>query len=106
MSIDPSEAASSLQDIATVERRTREAAFYGGSSTIFILWGVLVACGYGLMEFFPRSAGIIWLAITAVGCAATALIIALRHRARPRETRDWRFIWAMVALAAFGAAWA
>ena len=45
MTIDPSEAANSLQDIATVERRTREAVFYAGSSTIFIMWGMLVACG-------------------------------------------------------------
>jgi hypothetical protein len=105
MTIDPSEAAASLQDVATVERRTREAVFYAGSSTIFIMWGVLVACGYGLTEFYPRSAGIVWLAIIATGCAATALIIALRSRACPGETRDWRLIWALVALAAFGAVW-
>ena len=105
MTIDPSEAASSLQDIATVERRTREAVFYAGSSTIFIMWGVLIAFGYGLAEFYPRSARIIWLAIPAFGCVATALIIALRRRARPCDTPDWRLVWGMVALAAFGAAW-
>ena len=26
-------------------------------------------------------------------------------RARPRDTRDWRLIWAIVALAIFGSAW-
>ncbi len=105
MTIDPSEAATSLQDIAAVERRTREAVFYAGSSAIFILWGVLVVCGYGATEFYPRSARMIWLTVTAVGCAATALIVAVRTRGRPAATRDWRIIWAMVALAAFGAAW-
>jgi hypothetical protein len=105
MTIDPNEAATSLQDIATVERRTRAVVFYAGSSTIFIVWGVLVACGYGFTEIFPRSVGTIWLAISALGCAATALIVALRMRARPREGRDWRIIWAMLALAIFGAAW-
>jgi hypothetical protein len=105
MTIDQSEAASSLQDIAIIERRTREAVFYSGSSAIFIMWGILVACGYGLTEFYPRSAGIIWLVITAVGCAAAALIVALRMRARPGEARDWRVIWAMIALTSFGAAW-
>jgi len=105
MSIDPSEAATSLHDIATVERRTREAVFYAGSSTIFVMWGVLVACGYGLTEFYPRSAGIIWLAVSAVGCAATAAIIALRMRSRPCEARDWRLIWALLALVVYGAAW-
>ena len=58
MTIDPSDAATSLQDIAAVERRTREAVFYAGSSTIFIMWGALVACGYGLSELYPRSASI------------------------------------------------
>src|SRR5712672_202150 len=105
MTIDPTEAATSLHDIATVERRTREAVFYSGSSAIFIMWGVLVACGYGLTELYPRSAGIAWLAVVAAGCAATAAIIAIRMRARGRETRDWRIIWAILALAIYGAAW-
>jgi len=104
MTIDPNEATTSLQDIATVERRTREAMFYGGSSAIFIMWGVLVACGYGLTELYPRP-GIIWLGVSAAGCVATAVIIALRMRARPSEARDWRIVWAMLALAVFGAAW-
>jgi hypothetical protein len=105
MTIDPSEAATSLEEIATVERRTREAVFYARSSAMFMMWGVLVAGGYGFTELYPRSARLIWLAVTAVGCAATAAIIAVRMRTRPRATRDWRLIWAMVALAAFGAAW-
>ena len=48
MSIDPREATASLNDIADVERRTRQAIFYFGSSTIFVMWGLLVACGYAL----------------------------------------------------------
>lgn len=105
MTIDPSEAATSLNDIATVERRTREAVFYAGSSAIFMMWGILVAFGYGLMELYPKSAGIIWLVVTAVGGVATALIIALRVKARQSEARDWRVIWALIALIAFGTAW-
>src|SRR5215475_15038693 len=98
MTIDP--------DIALVEQRTREALLYSGSRTIFVMWGILVAIGYGLSEFYPRSAWIIWLAITPVGCVATALIIALRSRARsPRVTRDWRLIWALAAFAAYGVVW-
>src|SRR5262249_51373210 len=105
MTIDPSEAATSLQDIAAVERRTREALFYAGSSAIFITWGALVACGYILAELYPRSARISWLAIVATGCAATAAIIAWRARARGSAVRDWRLIWAMLALAIYGAGW-
>jgi len=105
MTIDPNEAATSLKDIAIVERRTREAMFYGGSSQIFIMWGILVAGGYGVTELYRHSAWIIWLAIVAAGCAATALIVAIRRRACQEETRDWRIIWAMAVLAAFGAVW-
>ncbi len=105
MTIDPSEAATSLRHIAAVEQRTREAVFYAGSSAVFIVWGILVACGYCLAELFPRSASTTWLAVSAIGGAATVLIVAVRMRARPRETHDWRIVWAMVALTVYGATW-
>jgi hypothetical protein len=105
MTIDPSEAAASLRHIATVEQRTREAVFYGGSGLIFIVWGLLVACGYAVTELYPKSASTAWLVVSAVGCAATALVVALRTRARPHESRDWRLVWAMVALSVYGATW-
>src|SRR5262249_3929143 len=105
MTIDPNEAAASLHDIATVERRTREAALYARSGSLFLLWGVLVACGQAGARSYPRPAGIIWLVVSAVGCAGTVLIVAVRMQACPREVRDWRLIWAMLALVAYGAAW-
>jgi hypothetical protein len=103
--MDPGEAAASLRHIETVEQRTREAVFYAGCSAIFIIWGLLVACGYGLAEFYPRLAGITWLAVTAAGCAATALVIAVRTRARLRAAGAWRLARAMLAMCIFGAAW-
>ena len=105
MTVESREALASLQDIAEVERRTREALCYSGSSTIFILWGVLVACGYGVTAWQPGWARTAWLAISVLGCAATALIVAARMRTRPREARDWRIISALIALMIFGAAW-
>ena len=106
MSINAREAAASLNDIADVERRTRQAFFYFGSSTIFVVWGVLVACGYGIAEWYPRSARTSWLAVSLVGCAATVAIIAFRAPARGFGTRDWRLVWAAVVLIAYGAGWA
>jgi len=105
MTVESREALASLQDIAQVEKRTREAMFYSGCSSIFILWGVLVACGYGLTFWHPGWARTGWLAISILGCAATALIVAMRLRARPREARDWRIIAAMVTLMVYGAGW-
>jgi hypothetical protein len=103
--IGPGEAATSLQDIASVEQRTRAALFYAGSSVIFILWGVLVAAGYGLTELYPRSARMIWPAISAAGCAATVAIVWQRMRARPRAAHDWRLSFAIVALTIFAGVW-
>src|SRR5262249_60895360 len=103
MTIDPRDAAASLQHVAAVEQRTREAMFYAGSSVIFILWGLLVACGYGLTELAPRSAGITWLLVSAAGCAGTPLLTALR--ARSRENRACRPVGAMVSRGIFGSAW-
>ena len=78
MPLESREALASLQDIAEVEKRTREALVYSGSSAIFILWGVLVACGYAASTWRPEAARTIWLTVSAVGCAATALIVASR----------------------------
>jgi hypothetical protein len=103
MSIDSREAAASLNDIADVERRTRQALFYFGSSTIFIMWGLLVAAGYGIEAWHPRAARTSWLVVTLAGCVLTVLIIALRARSAPR--RDWRLLWAVVAFIAFGSLW-
>jgi len=105
MTIEPSEAAASLHDVATVERRTHEAVLYAGSSMIFIMWGLLVAGGHAAMALYPRAAMVTWLAVSVVGCAATVLIVALRRHARRGEARNWRLIWALLVLAAFGAIW-
>src|SRR5437763_3016730 len=105
MPLESREALASLQDIAEVEKRTREALVYSGSSAIFILWGVLVACGYAASTWRPEAARTIWLTVSAVGCAATALIVASRLRTRPRAAHDWRIIAAMVALMIYGAGW-
>lgn len=103
MAIDPTEAASSLKDIAAVEQRAHEAIFYAGSSAIFIMWGLLVACGYGVAELYPLRAMMSWPAITLLGCLGTFLIVVAR--ADTREVRDLRLIWAMAAMAAYGAVW-
>ena len=105
MTINPSEAATSLQEIAAVEQRTREAAYYGGVGLIFVMWGVLIACGYAIGWYAPRTAGPSWLGINALGCLLTAAIVGWRLRQRSREARNWRLVWAMLVVAVFGAVW-
>ena len=105
MTIEPGEAASTLRDIAAVERRTREAAYYGGTGLIFVMWGVLIACGYAIGWFAPKTAGTSWLGINALGCLLTAAIVGGRLGKRSREASNWRLVGAMLAVAVYGAVW-
>jgi hypothetical protein len=105
MTIDPNDAASSLGDIAAVERRTRAAVYYAASGTYFMLWGVLSALGYVLTFFAPNSTRLIWLSVMAAGFAAM-LALVLQRRRRGRPGRDWRYYLALVVLVAFGALFA
>ena len=82
MTIDRDEAATSLNDIADIQRRTREAMFYGGASPILILWGVLLAVGHvstWLLDHRPPT-GWVWLGIDFFGFVATFAILFIRHR--------------------------
>jgi hypothetical protein len=105
MTINPNDAAASLQEIAAVEHRTRQAFFYAGSSAIFIMWGVLIACGYAVGWYAPETAGTSWLGINALGCILTAAIVGWRFRERSREARTWRLVWAMLVVMVFGEVW-
>jgi len=105
MTIDPKEAAASLDDIAATERRTREAMFYAGSSDILILWGVLSLIGNLLNWFRPAWSGYGWLMIDAVGAAGTFAI--LRNRIPRSKRRAVAIRWGATYLAflLFGAVW-
>ncbi len=104
MSIDPRDAAAALSDIAAVERRTREAVIYAGSSPMLMLWGVLCAVGYSFQYLNPLEARPAWIAIAAIGIAATAAI--RRWRRRPLlggAELGLRLFYAQLALLGFGA---
>lgn len=84
MTIDPNEAAASLSDVATIERRTRETLVYARSSASLILWGLLVGAGYVISFLDPELHHAHWIAIAAAGFTGSFLI----HRRR--STRDSR----------------
>jgi hypothetical protein len=101
MTIDPNEAASALGDVANVERRTREALYYGGASSILILWGVAWTIGHGITFFAPAIANAAWTLINIVGTAASLLIGYTRSHRRSRPW-DWRLGGAFVVMVVFG----
>lgn len=105
MAIDPEDAAMSLTDVERIERRTRAALYYGGSSAFLIMWGVLTTIGHVVQHFDPADAILSWSIVTAVGLAGGFSIAWRRRLARPQHARDWRLLYAQLVLVAYGLLW-
>lgn len=85
MIVNPSEAAATLEAIASVEERTRERLGYERTSATIIFWGVLFAAGYLFTYFQPRRANIGWIVVSIVNLAGTFII--QRRRDDPPQAR-------------------
>jgi hypothetical protein len=101
-SIDPQEAASALSDIDSIARRVRHSTMYRLSSLLTILWGALVFAGNIASFLVPRSAGLIWLGVYAVGIAGSFAISAAGYSRNRVRTVDIRTLLAYLLLIAFG----
>jgi hypothetical protein len=101
-SIDPQEAASALSDIDVISRRVRQSTMYRLSSLLTIFWGVLVFAANIASFLWPRSAGLIWLGIYAVGIAGSFVISAAGYSRNRVRTVDVRMLLAYLLLIAFG----
>jgi hypothetical protein len=105
MTVDRDDAAASLREIASVERRTREALVYAASSSILIMWGVLVTIGYALNHLYPRQAGTTWLVINIFGLGVCVFARLVVGRANPQSVWDRRITYALLVLVAYGVVW-
>lgn len=110
MSLDPETvdretAASSLTDIERVERRTREALWYGGSSAFLIMWGVITLVGHAVQHFDPPHAKLTWLIATLLGIAGGFAIRWRRRIARPSYRGPWQLLYAQIVLIGYGLLW-
>lgn len=105
MSVDTETAATALDDIARVERRTREAIGYAHAGANLIWWGVLTGLAYAAQPFVGRAAPVLWGLTMAAGMLGT-VVIAFRERRRRRSRRnEGRIIIGMLVLLAFGLLW-
>ena len=104
MTIDPTEAAATLSDVERVERRTREALFYGGSSTILMVWGLVWIVGYVLTYLDPMRGELIWCVSNGVGVGVAIAFGYVRSRAGGRLL-DWRIVVAFMVMMGFGYLW-
>ncbi len=103
MTIDPKDAAASLSEVESVERRTHQAITYEHSSRQFVLWGVLVACGYLFTFFLPAHANIGWIVVTALGLSGSFALRVWGSRTHTRDSRlGQRIGYAQLALVGFG----
>jgi hypothetical protein len=105
VTIDPTDAAASLQDIAQTERRTRESIRYAISASCLILWGALTSLGYVLTYLFPREAPILWIIITVIGFLGNVAVVFSYFRQRADGPRERLLLIAMLVLAGYGALW-
>lgn len=102
MALDPKEAAASLDDIAAIERRTRQALHYSGASDIFFLWGALTFAGHLLNWFVPRSGFWVWPAIDIGGFIITVAIMLWRFPHMRGRGGGLRWIGSYLAFLVFG----
>jgi hypothetical protein len=101
MTLDRDEAAASLSDIASVERRTRAAVVYARSSTILILWGVLCVLGYVFQYFRPHEAQPAWIAVGIAGFLGT-FISGHWRRSQHHSTIAQPLLYAQLAFVGYG----
>jgi hypothetical protein len=101
MTLDRDEAAASLSDIASVERRTRETVVYARSSSILILWGVLCFLGYVFQYFDPLDAHAAWIAAAVLGLVGT-FVAGHWRRGPERRSLAQPMFHAQLALIGYG----
>jgi hypothetical protein len=103
MTIDPGEASKALADIDAVIQKVKQSRDYRIAGAMMILWGVIVAIANLVCIAAPRWSGWIWLAMDALGVAAT---LAMLQRGLPRRARfPARFLAAVLLFFVFGMMW-
>lgn len=102
MQVDRASARSALADVAEVEARTTQASIYGASSTILMLWGVVVALAYLTNHFLSAMIGATWLCAWAAGFAGTTLVSWRWRRSSKSPGTAMRLVWAQIVLLLFG----
>jgi hypothetical protein len=105
MVLTQKEAAASLDLVAATQRRARQIIQYDMSSSIFILWGVLWAVGYGLEYLRSVPSGLAWFIVDGVGLAGTVVLIVQKRAKGGVTARDRRLALAFLCLLGYGAIW-
>ncbi|MHB8270697.1 hypothetical protein [Bradyrhizobium sp.] len=100
--IDSKQATEALTDIDEIVRRVRQSRIYNFSSLMLIMWGALVFAGYVTSYIWPRTNGLHWLVLDAIGLAGSLAIGASTRRRAGVNTFSTRFLAAFVLFIVFG----
>ena len=104
MSIEATEAAAALDDIARVVQRLKQSEIYRRASTMLMMWGGIVATAYITAFLMPRQAGWIWLGFQLAGVVASGVVSAGKVQGTARGF-DGRLAGALLLFIVFGLMW-
>lgn len=97
--ISPTQARDLLADVERTRRRSRDFLGYWRGGVYAQLWGVVWIAAHMINFTLPGRPGAVWAACDGIGIAAT---IWLRLREPRTGAADYRPLWALLILAAFG----
>ncbi|RTL80254.1 MAG: hypothetical protein EKK29_19700 [Hyphomicrobiales bacterium] len=100
------QATAALEEIAAVERRTRNALVYRRASAFLFLWGIVVAIGAALNQAFPDRSEAIWYSVDVVGVLGTTFLAFRRAQdAHQSDLAALKIVASLFVLCAYGAVW-
>jgi hypothetical protein len=105
MKIDSQEASAALAEVDAIMHRVRQSRSYRLSSSMMVLWGVLVAAGNVVTHFWPPYARAAWIGVYVVGVAGSIAMSGLEYSRSRTRTFDWRILAAYLFFFAFGFLW-
>jgi hypothetical protein len=95
MAISPQDAEAALRDVGDARARSARLYRYSRGAPQLILWGVAWAVGYGLSDFYPHRADLIWTVL--IPLTVVAALIVNRHDS---ANAKWRYIGVAAVVAA------
>lgn len=105
MMMDSKEAIAALGEIEAITRQVRQSNFYRVSSTMLVLWGLLVALGNVVTFVAPFWAKSAWGCVYVLGVAGTIVAAARANGRFAARTFDLRMLTAYLLFFAFGFLW-
>ncbi len=75
MVLTTQQASETLGEVAAAQRRVSVLQGYSKAAPHFLLWGLIWAVGYAGTELLPARAGLLWLALDAIGMIGSFLLV-------------------------------